>query len=55
MERVKEPLIHITRRDSMPLWKSLLIRFGAILVALVISAIFISASAPSSHGFFDYS
>lgn len=38
----------------MPLWKSLLIRFGAILVALVISAIFISASAPSSHGFFDY-
>ena len=54
MERVKEPLIHITRRDSMPLWKSLLIRFGAILVALVISAIFISASAPSSHGFFDY-
>lgn len=54
MERIKEPLIHITRRDSMPLWKSLLIRFGAILVALVISAIFISASSTSSHGFFDY-
>ena len=54
MERVKEPLIHITRRDSMPIWKSLLIRFGAILVALVISAIFISASSTSSRGFFDY-
>ena len=54
MERIKEPLIHITRRDSMPLWKSLLIRFGAILVALVISAIFISASSTSSRGFFGY-
>ena len=54
MERIKEPLIHITRRDSMPFWKSLLIRFGAILVALVISAIFISASSTSSRGFFGY-
>ena len=46
MERVKEPLIHITKREPMPLWKSLLIRFGAVVIALVVSAIFISASSP---------
>ncbi len=54
MERVKEPLIHITRRDSMPVWKSLLIRFGAILIALLISAAFIAAMAPDSQGFFGF-
>lgn len=54
MERIKEPLIHITKRDAMPLWKSLLIRFCAVLFALVVSAIFISASAPNSKGFFGF-
>lgn len=54
MGRIKEPLIHITRREDMPLWKGLLIRFGAILVALCISSVFISAAAPSSKGFFGY-
>lgn len=54
MERVKEPLIHITKREPMPLWKSLLIRFGAVVIALVVSAIFISASSPRDRGFFDY-
>ena len=54
MERVKQPLIHITKRDPMPLWKGLCIRFGAVLIALIICAIFISASAPNSKGFFGY-
>ena len=54
MERVKQPLIHITKRDPMPLWKGLCIRFGAVLIALVISAIFISASAPRQRGFFAF-
>lgn len=32
----KEPLFHIVKRSSMPVWQSLLIRAGAILVALVV-------------------
>lgn len=47
MERVKEPFIHITKREPMPFWKGLCIRVGAVLASLVICAIFISASAPS--------
>lgn len=54
MERIKEPFIHITKREPMPLWKSLCIRFGAVFIALIICAIFISASAPNSKGFFGY-
>lgn len=33
---VREPLFHIAKRDHMPMWKSLLIRLGAILAALVL-------------------
>ena len=54
MGRIKEPLIHITRREDMPVWKGLLIRVAAIVVALCISAAFISAASPRSRGFFDY-
>lgn len=55
MERVKkEPFIHITKREPMPWWKSLCIRVGAVLIALIISAIFISAASPRDRGFFDY-
>ena len=36
MERIKEPFIHITKREPMPLWKSLCIRFGAVLIALIL-------------------
>ncbi len=32
----KEPLIHITKREIMPLWKSIVIRVIAIAVALVV-------------------
>ena len=34
--KVREPLMHIVKRDSMPLWKSALIRLVAILLALVV-------------------
>ena len=34
----REPLIHITKRDVMPLWKTILVRAIAIVAALVISA-----------------
>lgn len=54
MARIKEPLIHITRREGMPVWKGLLIRVIAVAVALCISAAFISAASPRSRGFFDY-
>ena len=54
MERVKQPLIHISKRAPMPLWKGLCIRFGAVVIALVISAVFISLSSPREKGFFDF-
>ena len=54
MKNIKEPFIHISRREHMPLWKSMLIRVGAVLVALILSAILISAAAPDSQGFFGF-
>ena len=38
-KRVHEPLFHVIKRPAMPIWKSLLIRLGAILVALIISGL----------------
>jgi ABC-type uncharacterized transport system permease subunit len=37
----KEPLVRIVKRDAIPLWKSLLIRAGAIVAALVVCALVI--------------
>ena len=34
--KVREPLIHIVKRDTLPLWKSALIRLIAIVLALVV-------------------
>ena len=36
-----EPILHITKRDSMVWWKSWLIRFIAIVAALIVSALVI--------------
>ena len=36
---VKEPLFHIVKRDYMPLRKTLLIRVGAVLGAILLSCI----------------
>ena len=38
----REPLIHITKRDAMPLWQSWAIRAVAIIAALVVSGIVIT-------------
>ena len=38
---VKEPFFHIVKRDQLPLWKSLLIRGGAIAVAFVICSLLV--------------
>lgn len=54
MERVKEPLIRITKRDNMPFWMRMCIRIGAVLIALLISDIFITASADGRGGFFEF-
>lgn len=54
MERVKEPLIRITKRDNMPFWMRICIRVGAVLIALFISDIFITASADGRGGFFEF-
>ena len=42
-KQVREPLIHITKRDDVSLGKSVLIHFLGILVALVISSVLIVA------------
>ena len=34
--KVREPLMHIVKRDTLPLWKSALIRLIAIVLALVV-------------------
>ena len=37
----RDPLIHITKRDDLPIWKSLLIRLIAFLIAIIVSSVFI--------------
>lgn len=37
----KEPFIRMVKRDSIPMWKGILIRAAAVLAALIIDAIFI--------------
>ena len=39
--KVKEPFVHITKRATIPLWKSIVIRVVAILIAVVISAVLV--------------
>ena len=36
---VKEPLFHITKRDQLPMWKSLIVRAVAIVAALLLCGI----------------
>ncbi len=37
--KVKEPLIHLTKRGTIPFYKAMLIRIGAVVLALIICAI----------------
>lgn len=39
----KDPLFHIVKRTDIPMWKSLLIRAGALIAALVVCAVIIVA------------
>lgn len=36
---VREPLFHIAKRDQMPLWKGLLVRAGAVAIALALCGV----------------
>ena len=36
-----EPMIHITKRDAMPLWKGLVIRAIAIVLAIIVCAVLV--------------
>ncbi len=50
-EKVREPLISITKRDQMPFYKSLIIRAAAIIIALVVCGIitiFVTGDNPIS-------
>jgi len=49
---VKEPLFHISRRTTTPLWQSVLIRAIAIIIGFIICGVIFSASS-SNKGFFD--
>lgn len=49
---VKEPLFHISRRTSTPLWQAILIRAVAVIIGLTVCGIIFSASS-SDKGFFD--
>ena len=39
--KMKEPLVRIVKRDDLPLWKSLGIRLIAVLLSLIVCAVFI--------------
>ena len=39
--KIKEPFIRIEKRDGLPLWKSVTVRVLAIILALIIDAVFI--------------
>lgn len=36
-KEIREPFIHITKRDEMPWWQSWLVRITAVLLALIVS------------------
>lgn len=42
---VREPLFHVVKRDGMPIWKTLLIYGGAILLGLFIVSIFCAVNS----------
>ena len=42
-KKVREPLFHITKRASIPFWKSALIKAGGLLLGFLISGILVSA------------
>lgn len=46
----KEPLIRVTKRDGMPLYKNLLIRLCAILIAVLLVVLFVHATTKISAG-----
>lgn len=50
---VKEPLFHIVRRESLPLWKKLSIYAGAILIALFLVGVFCAVSSSRHKTPFD--
>ncbi len=37
--KIREPLFHLTKRDSLPLWKAILIRGGAIVLGILFASI----------------
>lgn len=41
VHHVREPLVRMVKRSGMPMWKSWLIRLAAVLVALLLSGLFI--------------
>ena len=42
-EKHKEPLMHIVKRDTIPLWQSIMVRVIAVLLALVVCAVVLIA------------
>lgn len=38
---VKEPMVHVVKRDQIPLWKGILVRLIGVALALIVCALFI--------------
>lgn len=46
VSKVREPLFHVSKRDDIPKWASILINIGSIAIALLLSGIFLSSASP---------
>ena len=52
-EKIHEPLFHIAKRESVPLWQGIVVRAVAIVIGLVVCGIIVSASSSSGKNFFE--
>ena len=50
---MREPLVHIVKRDGVKVWQKILIYAAAILIAVLLTGIFCSATSEKSKGVFD--
>lgn len=51
---VKEPLFHVVKRDSLPIWKKLLVYAIAIVAALLIAGVFCVLTNKEGKGLVDF-
>lgn len=52
-KKVKEPLLHVVKRENLPLWKSLVIYAAAIMFAIILVSLFCAASSKDVNNPFE--